>query len=65
MSRNSDRLPRPVVLSLVPAVTGPADAVRPDRVQAARARIADGYYEREDVQRALAEALLAELVTTP
>ena len=65
MSRDSDRSPRPVVLSLVPAIADPATAVRPDRVSAARARIADGYYEREDVQRALAEALLAEVVSTP
>jgi hypothetical protein len=65
MNRNSDRSTRPVVLSLVPATADPVNAVRPDRVSAARARIADGYYEREDVQRALAEALLAELVSTP
>ena len=42
MNRDSDRSPRPVVLSLVPAIADPATAVRPDRVSAARARIADG-----------------------
>ena len=65
MNRNSDRSPRPAVLSLVAAIADPAAPVRPDRVREARERIAEGYYDREDVQRALAEALLAELVTTP
>ena len=65
MSRNSERSPRPVVLSLVAAIGDPAPPVRLERVSEARARIAVGYYDRADVQIVLAEALLAELVTTP
>jgi hypothetical protein len=62
MSRHDDRSPRTAILSLVDAIAESAAAVRPDRVRAARARIASGYYDRADVRRALAEALLVELV---
>jgi len=62
MSRNDDRSTRLAILSLVDAIAEPAARVRPDRVREARARIAGGYYDRADVRRALAEALLVELV---
>lgn len=64
MSRNADRSTRPAVLTLVSALADPAAPVRPDRVREARARIAAGHYDRADVQRALAVALLAELAST-
>ena len=62
MNRNSDRSPRPAVLSLVEAMAAPGAHVRPDRVRAARARIDGGYYDRGDIRRALVAALLDELV---
>ena len=62
MSRNDDRTHRQPILSLVEAIAEPAARVRPERVREARARIAGGYYDREDVRRALAQALLVELV---
>ena len=38
-----------------------ADRVRWSKVQTAQARIASGYYEREDVQNYVVEQLLREL----
>jgi len=35
--------------------------LRPDRIEVARERIRRGYYDRPDVQRALVEALWADL----
>ena len=44
------------------AVHGPLPApVRLTRVRAALKRIASGYYDRDDVRRRLASAVLAEL----
>jgi len=63
MSRHDDQTNRVPLLSLVDASES-AVPVRPERVREARARIEGGYYDRADVRRALAEALLVEFAPT-
>lgn len=64
MTRRPEASARPAALRLVPALAlaGTADPdLRPDRVAAAKERIRRRYYDREDVTRALVEALLVEI----
>ena len=51
-----------VPLALVAGNEPAADPrVRPERIAQVRERIRRGYYERDEVQRALIEAMLVEL----
>ncbi|MEO6462455.1 MAG: hypothetical protein ABIP29_05215 [Candidatus Eisenbacteria bacterium] len=59
MTRRHDPKTATRTLTLVPAATNPG--LRPERIAQARARIREHYYDRGDVQRALAEALMVEL----
>ena len=47
--------------SKVIPISAARDAVRWTRIESARARIAAGWYERDDVQAQLAEAVFEEL----
>jgi len=62
MDRRDERSKSPAVLSLVEVLDARREAVRPERVREARAKIDSGYYDRPDVRRALAEALRVELI---
>lgn len=65
-SKARQRAARPAVAVPVLARIIPIEAARPrdvrwSRIATARARIASGWYERDDVQSRLADAVLEEL----
>ena len=63
-TRSSKRSPMPVARARrarVWNVLRDSDSVRWSRVQSAQARIASGFYEREEVQCAVVDAVIREL----